>query len=73
MSDETRGLYWKYRVERMDGSSAPGGKHHGCPVYVLDIRHDPHARKALAAYIESCEADFPLLAADLRNLLADES
>lgn len=67
--DAARGLYSKYLVQRADGSSAPGGKHHGCPIFVLDLRHDAHARGALAAYVSSCESEFPALASDLRDLL----
>lgn len=67
------GLYDKYRVERTDGSSAPGGKHCNCQYFVLDLDHDPHAIAAIRAYADSCEADYPLLAADLRNLVAERS
>lgn len=66
MSDKTKGLYNKFRVERMDGSSQPGGKHDGCEYFVLDLTHDPHAKAALLAYAESCKAEYPLLSQDLR-------
>lgn len=69
MGDKTRGLYEKYTVTRNDGSSEPGGKHHGCEYFVLDLTHDPHASAALRAYADSCAADYPLLAADLRSKL----
>jgi hypothetical protein len=59
------GLYAKFRVERTDGRSAPGQKHDGCRYFVLDLTHDPHAPAAMRAYIESCRAEYPLLAADL--------
>ncbi|MFC4727135.1 hypothetical protein [Coralloluteibacterium thermophilus] len=62
-----QGLYRKYDVRRTDGSDAPGGKHHGCEYFVLDVAHDPHARPALAAYVASVEATHPQLAADLRE------
>lgn len=65
MRDKIRGLYNKFRVERVDGSSEPGGKHHGCEYFVLDLTHDKHARAALLSYAESCRGDYPLLAADL--------
>jgi hypothetical protein len=65
MGDKTRGLYDKFIVERTDGTSATGKKHDGCEYFVLDMTHDPHALPALAAYIRSCETEFPLLAADL--------
>lgn len=60
--DRNRGLYGKYHVERADG------KQKG-PYFVLAYASDPHARVALAAYADSCEAEFPLLAADLRAVL----
>ena len=48
MGDTTRGLYRKFRIERVDGSDAPGGKHDGCQYFVLDLDHDPHALPALS-------------------------
>lgn len=69
MGDKTRGLYEKFTVTRNDGSSEPGGKHHGCEYFVLDLTHDPHAAAALRAYADSCAADYPLLADDLRSRL----
>ncbi len=66
MSDKSRGLYGKFHIERTDGKSAPGEKHHGCDYFVLDLTCDPHAAPALRAYADSCEADYPQLAADLR-------
>lgn len=67
MSDKSRGLYNKFRVERTDGSSAPGGKHHGCDYFVLDLTHDPYAVAALLAYADACDAAYPQLASDLRS------
>lgn len=69
MDDKNRGLYGKFKVERMDGSSGPGGKHEHCMMYVLDLEHDPHAKAAIRAYADSCEKDYPMLARDLRDLL----
>jgi len=69
MGDKTRGLYGKFNIVRRDGTSEPGGKHHGCEYFVLDLTHDQHARAALAAYMRSCQVEYPLLAADLRALL----
>lgn len=68
MGDKTRGLYDKFVVTRTDGTSAEGGKHHECQYFVLDIDHDPHAKAALLAYADSCKADYPLLANDVRAL-----
>lgn len=61
-----QGLYGKFRIDRTDGSSAPGGKHHGCDYFVLDVTHDKHAQAALAAYADAAEATHPQLAADMR-------
>jgi hypothetical protein len=56
--DTERGLYGKYRVEKVNGK--PTG-----PVFVLAYADDPHARAALVAYAESCRQDYPRLSADL--------
>jgi hypothetical protein len=68
--DGARGLYYKYTVERKDGTSAPGEKHHDCDYFVLDMDHDDHARAAILAYVISLEnsEEYPDLASDLRNL-----
>jgi hypothetical protein len=66
MSDHNVGLVHKYRVERTDGSSAPGGKHTDCEYFVLDLTHDKHAKAALLAYAASCRVEYPQLAEDLR-------
>ena len=73
MGDPTKGLYGKFRVERTDGKSAPGKKHHGCAYFVLDIDHDPHAKAALRAYAETSRGEYPLLARDIdATLTSDE-
>lgn len=70
INDQERGLYGKFRVERTDGRSAPGEKHHDCEYFVLDLTHDKHALAALLSYAESCAGEFPQLAADLRVVVA---
>jgi hypothetical protein len=70
MTDETRGVYRKYRVERLND---PTGKHDECAYFVLDITHDRHARNALCAYANSCRVEFPQLAADLHAMLSAEA
>lgn len=62
-----QGLYGKFRIERTDGGSAPGGKHHGCQYFVLDVTHDKHAAVALAAYADAVAATHPQLAQDMRD------
>lgn len=65
--DKDRGLHAKFRVERVDPEAQE--RHKNCRVFVLEPAHDPHARVALGAYIESVRVDHPLLAADLGNWL----
>lgn len=65
MGDRNRGLYGKFYVERTDGKSAPGEKHHGCEYFLLDMHHDKYAVPALRAYAEHCKAEYPQLADDL--------
>ncbi|MDN7848086.1 hypothetical protein [Burkholderia seminalis] len=60
-----QGLYRKFDVRRIDGSHQPGGKHHDCEYFVLDITHDQHARAALRAYADACASTHPELSADL--------
>lgn len=62
-----QGLYGKFRIERTDGTSSPGCKHHGCDYFVLDVTHDKHAAAALAAYAGAVAATHPQLAADMRS------
>lgn len=65
MDDRAVGLYAKYRVKRLDGSTNVGGKHEHCQYFVLDLQHDRFAAVALRAYAESCREEFPFLACDL--------
>lgn len=64
------GIYQKFNVTRTDGSDAPGGKHFGDEYFVLNLTTDKHTIPAIAAYAESCAADYPALAADLRTKIA---
>lgn len=61
-----QGLFRKFNVTRTDGTDAPGGKHHGCEYFVLDLTHDQHAVAAVLAYADACAPTHPFLAADLR-------
>lgn len=65
--DTERGLYNKWIVHRMGDQTA---KHDRCRCFVLDLTHDKHARAALISYAASCEAEYPVLAADLRKLVS---
>lgn len=62
---DPRGLIRKFIVERQDGQHRPGKKHADCEYFVLDMTHDEHARAAILAYADACEAKRPHLAADL--------
>lgn len=63
------GLYPKFKVIRTDGQSAPGQKHEHSEYFVLNLSTDKHAIPAISAYAKSCEAESPLLAADLRTIV----
>jgi hypothetical protein len=67
MSDDpTRGLYGKYRVERIDGKSIKGGR-----CIVLEVG-DPNAWPALSQWAETVHtAGYLDLAADVRRLLIE--
>ena len=58
LADRTRGLFAKYRVERLDG------KEKG-PYFVLAPDTDPFARDAIEAYAMACDATHQQLADDL--------
>lgn len=62
MSNTDR-LHKKYHVERTDGRDMG-------PYFILEYASDRHARKALAAYADSCQEDKPELAADIRATIA---
>jgi hypothetical protein len=62
---EQQGLFRKFDVRRTDGSDAPGGKHHGCRQFVIDLDHDENAGPAMRAYAKACAAKHPQLAVDL--------
>ena len=67
------GIYKKYNIDRTDGSSEPGKKHHKCIYFVLDLEHDPYALPAILAYAQACRATHPMLADDLFRAAADHN
>ena len=69
-ADTKRGIYGKYHVARVDGSSGPGGKHENCQVYGLDLVHDPFAIPALRAYAAACAREYPQLARDIEQAIS---
>lgn len=64
--DEQRGIYEKFRVQRLDDST---GKHDECFYFVLDTDHDPFAKYALVAYALACRETHPTLSDDLLKLV----
>jgi|GEM_PF-2808359 len=56
------GFYGKYRVERSDREDRPGGRHHGCEYFVLDMTCDPAAVPAIEAYAVACRERRPRFA-----------
>lgn len=66
MSDQERGVYSKFVVQRTDGSL----KHQDCCYFVLDLNHDPFAVPALEAYAKACRELYPKLADDIELALA---
>lgn len=71
--DTERGLYRKYRVQKVihgtDQRGDPSEDYIDYPgEYFVLAAHDPHARAALRAYADSCAAEFPKLASDLRDM-----
>lgn len=69
IDDRKRGLYQRYTVKRVDGSSLPLGRHHHCHYFVIDLNHDIYAGPALEAYADRCIDQYPLLAKDLYELV----
>ena len=68
MSDKNKGIYEKFKVERTDGKSAPGEKHHNCRYFVIDIDHDEFASSTLRRYAGACASKHPRLAKDLKEI-----
>lgn len=66
--DGQRGLYRKYDLFRVSGDGERVSLVTD-PFFVLRYTTDPHAAVALRAYADSCEADYPVLAAELREAL----
>jgi len=59
------GIYQKFVVVRVDGKDEPGGKHHDCEYFVMDLDHDKHAPAAMAAYAQSCKDEYPVLSSEI--------
>lgn len=66
--DRGRGLYPKFHVERVDPAAQL--RHPHCRFFVLDVDHDPYALRALEAYADACDDEYPALAVDLHALVS---
>jgi len=66
-NSEPKGLYGKYRIEKVDGSPVDPG----AVYFTLRLDTDPHARAAIKAYVESCKREEPKLAKDLEKILEE--
>lgn len=64
---DNTGIYKKFLVKRLDGSSDPGNKHEKCEYFVLDWEHDKFAIPAILAYANACEKEFPVLSKELKE------
>ncbi len=63
--NEPKGLYGKYRIEKVDGTPVDPR----AVYFTMRLDTDRHARVAIWAYIESCREDEPDLARDLEKVL----
>ncbi len=72
VSNQQLGIIDKYNVSRRDGRDSESGDRAGARYFVLDTTFDCHALPAIAAYAQSCEQAYPLLAADLRAIAAKQ-
>lgn len=57
-------LYDKYTVTRNGDTT---GKHQRCTFFVLDLTHDPIARRAATWYASAVQGKRPGLASDIRQ------
>ena len=63
-------LHPKFMVKRMDPEAQ--ARHRTCKTFVLEPRHDHHARVSLVAYANSVKFENPNLYHDLMKMLVDE-
>ena len=60
-TSKQQGMFKKFHVTRVDG------RYPEREYFVLDIHHDQFAKAAMEAYANTCEDEYPLLAADIRK------
>ncbi len=65
--DGPKGIYGKYLIEKADGSPIAAAAEY----FVLRLDTDPCARAAVLRYADECEGRNPILAAELREWVAD--
>ena len=70
MTAEQDGLRRKFKVERVDPEAQE--RHRHCATFVLEPRHDHHARVAVIAYADSVKHENPDLYHDLMRMLVEE-
>lgn len=64
-TQQERGLYDKFFVERTDGRDQEGGDRQDSQYFVLDYVHDPYAVEALKFYAHKCKDEYPELSKDI--------
>lgn len=72
MGYKSQGLYRKFSVERTDGKSSPGQKHHKCQYFVIDLSCDKFAKDAVRAYAVACAEEYPELSKDLMKYVTED-
>lgn len=65
MNDREKGIYEKFRVERVDPEAQ--ARHSNCFHFVLDLECDRYAAAATKAYAEACAGERPQLAMELMD------
>lgn len=70
MSDKERGLYGKYIVQELDEVGELKAKQHEGRYFVLKVEKDPFAIPAMKAYARACADEYPQLAADINEWVA---
>lgn len=66
---DTRGLYGKFRVERVDGKDKRGGPKENAAYFVLDYANDPDGWVATASWAVTTQHRRPLASKELAEEL----
>jgi len=70
--EQQDGLNANYILHKMDGSPVdPSGKYFVLKMNSKDVVHAAASRKGLLAYADGIEDELPLLAQDLRKMVAE--